>query len=93
MYDVVPTLPFDPNQVRAALPVGGKFRIDEVSPRHLVDEAEGWGMPPRLALETVMSTLAALGEAAANDGGTAVAPSVRQVVIRQLGRVRALPPA
>jgi serine/threonine-protein kinase HipA len=90
LYDVVPTLPFVPNQVRAAMPVGGKFRLDEIESRHLIEEAAGWGMPSRLAKDTVGVTMARLLEAAAAERtGISVAPRVREAVERQLRRLGA----
>ena len=57
LYDVAPTLFFLPTQRQAALPVGRKWRIDEITRRHLFEEARGWGVPEPVARATIQSAL------------------------------------
>jgi len=57
LYDVAPTLFFLPSQRRVAMPVGGKWRVDEITRRHLLDEARTWGVPVPLARGTIASAL------------------------------------
>lgn len=57
LYDIAPTLFFLPTQRQAALPIGGKWRIDEVTRRHLLDEARAWGVPEPIARVAITSTL------------------------------------
>ena len=57
LYDVAPTLFFLPTQRQAALPVGRKWRIDEVTRRHLLEEARSWGVPEPVARATITSAL------------------------------------
>ncbi len=57
LYDVAPTVWFLPVQSRVALPVGGKWRIDEIERRHLLAEAMGWGIPERDARRIITATL------------------------------------
>ena len=53
LYDVAPTLFFLPTQRHAALPVGRKWRIDEITRRHLLEEARAWGVPEPIARATI----------------------------------------
>lgn len=48
---------FLPTQRQAALPVGGKRRIDEITRRHLLEESRAWGVPEPLARATITSAL------------------------------------
>lgn len=57
LYDVAPTLFFLPTQRQAALPVGRKWRIDEITRRHLFEEARAWGVPEPVARATITSAL------------------------------------
>ncbi len=57
LYDVAPTLFFLPTQRQVALPVGRKWRIDEIARRHLLEEARTWGVPEPLARATITSAL------------------------------------
>lgn len=57
MYDVVPAAWFVPTQTRAALPIGGKWRIVEIDRHHLVAEAAAWGVPEATARVVVATTL------------------------------------
>ncbi len=57
LYDVAPTLFFLPTQRQAALPVGRKWRIEEITRRHLLEEARAWGVPEPLARATITSAL------------------------------------
>lgn len=89
MYDIVPTTAFVASQTRAALPVAGKFRMDEITVEHLVREAVAWGIPERVARSTVMMVLASIhsGLAVADDAVPQVDPRARETVLRQLGRL------
>jgi len=57
LYDDAPTLFFLPTQRQAALPVGGKWRIDEITRRHLLEEARAWSVPEPIARATITSAL------------------------------------
>ena len=59
LYDVAPTAWFLPGQTQAALPVGGKWRITEITRGHLLAEARAWGMPEPVARDVIANTLAA----------------------------------
>ena len=91
MYDVVPTMAFVPRQARAALPVAGKFRMDEITVEHLVREATVWGIPERRARDNVVAVLASLraGISAADEAVPQIDPRARDTVLRQLGRLEA----
>ncbi len=53
MYDVSPTTAFLPTQTTLGLSVGGKFRMADVGTEQMVQEAVAWGVPSRVALDTV----------------------------------------
>lgn len=91
MYDLVPTLAFIPRQTRSALPVAGKFRMDEITTEHLVREAVSWGIPERRAQDMVLNTLAALrsGIKLADTAVPQIDPSVRAAVLTQIERLYA----
>lgn len=91
MYDLVPTLAFIPRQTRSALPVAGKFRMDEITTEHLVREAVSWGIPERRARHSVLETLAALrtGVRSADSAVPQIDQSVRASVLTQLERLHA----
>lgn len=57
LYDVSPTTAFLVSQDRAALPVAGKFRLEEITRRHLLAEARTWGIPEPVARKTISTTL------------------------------------
>jgi len=57
LYDIAPTLFFLPTQRQAALPVGLKWRIDQITRRHLLEEARAWGVPEPIARATITSAL------------------------------------
>jgi serine/threonine-protein kinase HipA len=57
LYDIAPTLFFLPTQRQAALPIGHKWRIDEITRRHLLEEARAWGVPDPIARATISSAL------------------------------------
>lgn len=89
LYDVAPTAWFLPAQHQVALPVGGKWRITEITRRHLLDEARSWGVPDRVArttIDTVLEGLAA-GMAAADARHPATPVAMRTAVEAQLRRV------
>ena len=91
MYDLVPTLAFIPRQTRSALPVAGKFRMDEITTEHLVREAISWGIPERRARSKVLDTLVALrsGITSADTAVPQIDPKVRGAVVAQLERLHA----
>jgi serine/threonine-protein kinase HipA len=60
LYDVAPTAWFLPAQGQAALPVGGKWRITEITRHHLLAEARAWGMPDTVARSVIDTTVEAL---------------------------------
>ncbi len=93
LYDVVPAAWFVPAQSRAALPVGGKWRIAEIERHHLVDEAKSWGMPEDEAGEAVNATLAAIeqGLEAATARYPAAPERMRTAVTTQVRRLAASP--
>ena len=39
------------------MPVGGKWRIDEITRRHLIAEARSWGIPEEIARTTIAGVL------------------------------------
>ncbi len=57
LYDVSPTMAFLVSQDRAALPVAGKFRLEEITRHHLLVEARSWGIPEAVARGVVTTTL------------------------------------
>jgi hypothetical protein len=89
LYDVAPTAWFLPVQNRTALPVGGKWKISEITRAHLRAEAEGWGMPAIVARSIIDGTLAAMktGITEANDRFPAAPPAMREAVEAQLRRL------
>ena len=60
LYDIAPTAWFLPTQTQVALPIGGKWKIREIEPRHLLAESHAWGMAAGVARSTIRSTLAAV---------------------------------
>ncbi len=93
MYDVVPAAWFVPTQARAALPVGGKWRIVEIERHHLVDEAASWGMPEPTAKEVIAATLGTMMTGV--EQATAAYPDapepMRAAVIAQVRRLATSP--
>ena len=89
LYDVAPTLFFLPTQRRAALPVGGTWRIDEITRRHLLGEARAWGVPEAIARGTITSALERLesGMRDADVGYPEPPDGMRDVVRRQFERL------
>jgi serine/threonine-protein kinase HipA len=57
LYDIAPTLFYLPTQRQAAMPVGGKWRIDEITRGHLLAEARSWGVPQDVARTTIAGAL------------------------------------
>lgn len=88
MYDVAPTLAFV-RQRHFGMPVAGRFVITEITREHLVREARSWGMPERLARQTVERTLSAMREAvsAADAAHPGLRADVRAASLEQLERV------
>jgi serine/threonine-protein kinase HipA len=89
VYDVSPTLFFLPSTRQAALPIGGKWRIDEIGRSHLLAEARGWGMPERFARNVITGALERFeaGMAAADAEYPGTPPGMREVVVRQFERL------
>lgn len=89
LYDVAPTLYFLPTQRQAALPVGHKWRIDEITRRHLEEEARSWGVPEPLARQTISSALERLeaGMREADAEFAALPDGMRDVVRLQFERL------
>ncbi len=90
LYDVAPTAWFLPGQTQAALPVGGKWRITEITRGHLLAEARAWGMPEPVARDVIANTLAALalGMADADRRHPATPGAMRHAVETQLRTLR-----
>ena len=91
VYDVSPTLFFLPSTRRAALPIGGKWLIDEMERSHLLAEARLWGIPERVGRDTIDAAVvrfgAGLSEADRLYPGTP--PGMRELVQRQFDRLAA----
>lgn len=89
LYDVAPTVWFVPFQKQAALPIGGKWKITEISRRHLLAEAQAWGVPEAVARSVIEGTLAALaaGIAKANERYPSAPREMRDAVEAQLHRL------
>jgi serine/threonine-protein kinase HipA len=89
LYEVAPTLFFLPTQRQAALPVGHKWRIDEITRRHLEEEARSWGVPEPLARQTISSALERLeaGMREADAEFAALPDGMRDVVRLQFERL------
>ncbi|MGH7776976.1 MAG: HipA domain-containing protein [Candidatus Dormibacterales bacterium] len=89
VYDVSPTLFFLPSTRQAALPVGRKWRIDEMERSHLLAEVRGWGMPERVAQMVITNALERfdVGLADADAAYPGTPPGMRDVVRRQFERL------
>lgn len=89
LYDVVPTVAFLPQQTHVGLPIAGKFKIVEIGKEHLVTEAVSWGIPERIARETVDRVTAALtaGVEAADEAFPAVLEAARDMAMAGIHRV------
>lgn len=89
LYDVVPALFFVPTQRQGALPVGGKWRIDEITRGHLVAEARSWGVPEAVARTTIAGALERLdaGLASADNAVPDLPEGVRTLVRAQFERI------
>lgn len=70
LYDVSPTMAFLVSQDRAALPVAGKFRLEDISRGHLLAEARTWRIPEPVAWETISTTLERLEQGMSAAQGT-----------------------
>lgn len=91
VYDITPTLFFLPTQRQAALPVAHKWRIDEITRRHLAEEARTWGVPEPLARSAINSSLERF-ETGMRDADAAypgLPEGIRIVVRRQFERLAA----
>lgn len=90
LYDVAPTQWFLPSQVQAALPVGGKWRIDEIERRHLLGEARAWRMPKAIARSVIDLTIEVLanGTEVATQRFPTAPESMRLAVHAQIHRLR-----
>lgn len=93
LYDVIPTAWFLPAQTQLALPVAGKWRIQEVTRGHLLAEARSWGIPDPVARRAIDAALARLGDGivAASVRYPAVPEEMVTAVRAQLGRVTVSP--
>lgn len=91
MYDVAPTAWFLPAQARAALPVGGKWKITEMTRGHLLAEARAWGVPDVVARAVIGDTLDAVatGTDAADIRFPSTPAGMREVVLGQIHRLAA----
>lgn len=89
LYDLAPTAWFLPVQHQAAMPVGGKGKITEITRRHLLAEAHAWGMPDTVARSVIDGTLAALVAAfpGANERFPSAPQGMRDAVEVQLTRL------
>ena len=89
LYDVVPTAWFLPVQARLALPVGGKWRIDEIERHHLLAEAAGWGVPEGEARRVITATLGAItaGVAGADERFPGAPADMRSAVSVHMARL------
>jgi HipA N-terminal domain len=89
LYDVAPTQFFLPAQRRTALPVNGKWRIDEMTRAHLLGEARSWGIPGPVARDTIIRTLDAVqsGMSAADARYPTLPPDLRTFVGRHVERL------
>lgn len=89
LYDVVPTLWFLPTLRRAALSVGEKWVIDEITRRHLLAEARVWGIPEAPARATITRALDALrvGMAEADDRYPGLPSDLREAVEQNVKRL------
>ncbi len=90
LYDVAPTAWFLPGRTQAALPVGGQWRITEITRGHLLAEARAWRMPEPVARDVITNTLAALalGMADADRRHPATPGAMRHAVETQLRTLR-----
>lgn len=91
LYDVAPTLFFLPAQRQAALSVGGKWRLDEITRRHLLAEARGWSVPETVAREAITHALERLetGMRDADASYPGLPDGMRRVVQLQFERLAA----
>lgn len=89
MYDVVSAAWFLPAHARAAMPIGGKWRISEIERHHLLSEATSWGMPEAVARDTIAATLDAVraGLRAADDRYPDAPDGLRRAVTAQVERL------
>lgn len=89
-YDAAPTLYFLPTTRRAAMPVAGKWRIDEITAGHLVAEARSWGMPEAAAERVIARTLERFmdGMQDASERYPGMPSGARAVVEEQVARLR-----
>lgn len=89
LYDIAPTRFFLPTQPRAALPVGGKWLIDEMTRGHLLGEARSWGIPEAVARDEITRTLDAVrsGMSDADSRYPALPRELRRFVARHVERL------
>ena len=93
MYDVVPTIAFIPRQTHAALPVGGRYRLDDIERRHVIGEARSWGIPERVARKQVRDGLTRLldGLSEGDRSYPDLSGRVREIVSARLTRFAGSP--
>lgn len=89
MYDVVPTGSFVPGQRFVSLPVGGRFRIDEIGLEQVLAEAAAWGMPSGMARQVIGEVLDALRIAVRDLPAEGLPAQVRPSVTASLLRLSA----
>lgn len=89
LYDSAPTAWFLPTQSRLALPVGQKWRIDEIERHHLLTEATAWGIPEAEGRRIISVTLdrVADGVAAADRRYPDAPGAMRAAVVAQVRRL------
>ena len=89
LYDVAPTQFFLPAQRQTALPVDGKWRIDEMTRGHLLGEARSWGIPEPVARDTITRALDAVqsGMSDADSRYPTLPPDLRTFVGRHVERL------
>lgn len=84
-YDIVCTIRYD-HDIKAAMPVGGKWRLPEMTRDHLLDEVAGWKIrrpqAGRLvddALDRIGEALPAAADEVAEDGGATLSVARRRL--------------
>ena len=89
LYDVAPTLWFMPTQQRAAMPVGSRWLMTEITRRHLLAEGVSWGIPEGEARLVIAAALESLreGMTEADRRYPAVSAGMRAAVDAQLLRL------
>jgi serine/threonine-protein kinase HipA len=94
LYDVAATAWFLPAQSRVALPISGRWRVDEIERHHFLAEAATWGIPEGEARRVVTTTLDAIagGMAEADRRFPGAPEGMRAAVSAQLARLASAGP-